>query len=481
MTVSRTICLGFLAVIGVGAVLLASPLTIATTSRDPATLALLQAAGSNWGTAWRVGLYTSTSAVCVTGLSIVDVGKYFNLFGQFIVMLLAQIGGLGYMTATTVILLLLRQRLNLRDKVAIQQALDVTGLSGLAGIVRSIIATTLLFEIGGAIVMFPTFADPSHLPIDPAKLPTFIQNGDYTPLKGAWLALFHSVSAFNNAGFALFSDNLSAYVSSAPVSLAISLLIVFGGIGYQTIMEMSLWTRQKIAKSPVKFGFSLNFKIATTTSIALLVGGTIGFLLMELHNPATLGSLGWGARLLAAWFQAVTTRTAGFNTIDVTQMTTAGLFFTIVLMFIGASPGGTGGGIKTTTFRVLLDTTQAVLQGKADVIAFQRQIPPALILKATGVLLGSATVVTLSTLAITLADPKLAQTNFMGIFYEVVSAFATVGLSQIGSANLSPLSHYITIGTMYVGRVGILLLMGALLGDPKPTFVKYPEENMLVG
>jgi trk system potassium uptake protein len=480
MTVSRTICLGFLAVITVGAILLASPLAIATSSTDPATLTMIQSASSNLWTAWRVGLYTSTSAVCVTGLSIVDVGKYFNFFGQFIVMLLAQIGGLGYMTATTVILLLLRKRLNLRDKVAIQQALDVTGLSGLAGIVRSIIATTLIFELGGAILMFPTFADPTKLPADIAKLPSFAQ-ADYTPLKAAWLALFHSVSAFNNAGFALFSDNLSSYVSNIPVSLVISLLIVFGGIGYQVIMELYLWSRRKIAQKPGKFVFSLNFKIAITTTIALLAIGTLGFLILEWNNPATLGPLDWGSRLLAAWFQAVTPRTAGFNTIDIPKMTTAGLFFTIVLMFIGASPGGTGGGIKTTTFRVLLDTTQAVLQGKEDVIAFKRQIPVSLILKAAAVVLGSAAVVTVSTLLISLTDHQLAQNNFMGIFYEVVSAFATVGLSQIGSANLSPASHYITIVTMYVGRVGILLLMGAILGDPKPSFVKYPEENMLVG
>ncbi|MFM2429114.1 MAG: hypothetical protein RLZZ511_327 [Cyanobacteriota bacterium] len=479
MTVSRTICLGFLAVITVGAILLASPLAIAQTSSDPATLQAIVASRDIW-TAWRVGLYTSTSAVCVTGLSIVDVGKYFNLFGQLIVMLLAQVGGLGYMTATTLILLILRKRLNLRDKVAIQQALDVTGLSGLSGIVRSIIATTLLFEIGGAMLMFPTFADPTNLPADIAKLPTFAQS-DYTPLKAAWMALFHSVSAFNNAGFALFADNLGSFTKSWPISLAISFLIVFGGIGYQAIMEMYFWSRRKILRKPGKFVLSLNFKIAVTTTIALLAIGTMGFWLMEMNNPATLQPLDWSSRLLAAWFQSVTPRTAGFNTIDIGKMTTTGLFFTIVLMFIGASPGGTGGGIKTTTFRVLLDATQAVLQGKEDVIAFRRQIPMALILKAAAVTIGSAGVVVAATVLMCLADPQLAQGNFLGVFYEAVSAFGTVGLSQIGSVNLSPLSHYITIATMYIGRVGILLLMGAILGDPKPSFVKYPEENMLVG
>jgi trk system potassium uptake protein len=481
MTVSRTICLGFLAVITVGALLLASPLAIADKTFDPATADIIRNANNHFADAFRIGLYTSTSAVCVTGLSVVDVGKYFNVFGQIIVALLAQIGGLGYMTATTVILLLLRKRLNLRDKVAIQQALDVSGLSGLAGIVRSIIATTLLFEVGGAIIMFGVFQNPDNLPQDWALLPTFIQKGEYTPLKAAWLAIFHSVSAFNNAGFGLFTNNLSSYVRSWPISLVISLLIIFGGIGYQAIMEMYLWIKQKLSDKPGKFVFSLNFKVATTTTLGLLVVGTVGFWLIELNNPATLQPLDPASQLLAAWFQAVTPRTAGFNTIDIGKMTTAGLFLTIILMFIGASPGGTGGGIKTTTFRVLMSTTKAVLEGKDAVLSFQRQIPTGLILKSAAVLLGSAATVVVSTLLLCLSEAQLAQTNFMGIVYEVVSAFATVGLSQIGSANISPLGQYIIIPTMYIGRVGVLLLMGAILGDPKPTFSKYPEENMLVG
>jgi trk system potassium uptake protein len=481
MTVSRTICLGFLAVITLGAILLASPFAIAPRSADPATMAAIRASSENIWTAWRVGLYTSTSAVCVTGLSIVDVGKYFNVFGQFVVMLLCQIGGLGYMTATTMILLILRKRLNLRDKVAIQQALDVSGLSGLAGVVRSIIATTLIFELGGAILMYPVFLNPANLPLEVSKLPQFVSHGEYTPIKAAWLALFHSVSAFNNAGFGLFADNLSGYVRSVPISMVISLLIVFGGIGYQVIMEFYQWLQHQWRGKTRPFTFSLNFKVAVSTTVALLGIGTLSFLILESNNPATLQPLDWGSRVLAAWFQSVTPRTAGFNTIDISKLTAASLFVTIVLMFIGASPGGTGGGIKTTTFRVLLDTTNAVLQGKDSVLSYQRQIPPALILKAAAVVLGSAGVVIASTLIMSLADAKIAHENFIGIFFEAVSAFATVGLSQVGSANLTPLSHYTTIGTMYIGRVGVLLLMGALLGDPKPTFVKYPEENMLVG
>jgi trk system potassium uptake protein TrkH len=466
MTVSRTVCLGFLAVILVGAIGLTLPISIAAGT------------GYDLPRLFHIALFSSTSAVCVTGLSVVDVGKHFTVFGQVILALLAQIGGLGYMTATTVLLLVVRKRLNLRDKIAIQQSLDATGLSGLPALVKSIIATTLVFEALGALFMFPTFADASMLPKDVNLLPTFIQQGTYTPLKALWLSIFYSVSAFNNAGFGLFADNVMSYVTSVPVSLTIAFLIIFGGIGYQFIMEVFLAVQSRLAGSQQRRMFSLNFKIVFSTTLFLLIAGTIGFLMTESGNPATLGPLGAGDRVLAAFFQSVTPRTAGFNTIDIGKMSVTGLVITIALMFIGASPGGTGGGIKTTTFSVLTSCTAAVLRGKEDVLCFQRQIPIALILKAVAVVLGSAIVVIVSTICLTLTDPSQ---NFLGLLYEAVSAFATVGLSAIGTANLSLPGQMVLIPTMYIGRVGVLLLMGALLGDPDPTFVKYPEENLLVG
>jgi trk system potassium uptake protein TrkH len=466
MTVSRTVCLGFLSVILVGAVGLTQPISIAAgTEYDLPRL-------------FHIALFSSTSAVCVTGLSVVDVGKHFTVFGQVILLLLAQIGGLGYMTATTVLLLVLRRRLNLRDKIAIQQSLDATGLSGLPALIKSIIATTLVFEVLGALAMFPTFADASMLPKDANLLPTFIQQGPYTALKALWLSIFHSVSAFNNAGFSLFTDNVMSYVTSTPINLTIAFLIIVGGIGYQFIMEAFLALRSLIAGSQQRRMFSLNFKLVLSTTLFLLIAGTIGFLMTESGNPATLGPLGLGDRVLAAFFKSVTSRTAGFSTIDISKMTLTGLVITIALMFIGASPGGTGGGIKTTTFSVLASCTAAVLRGKEDVLCFQRQIPIALILKAVAVLLGSALTVIVSTICLTLTDPTQ---NFLGLLYEAVSAFGTVGLSVIGTANLSLPGQMVLIPTMYIGRVGVLLLMGALLGDPNPTFVKYPEENLLVG
>jgi trk system potassium uptake protein len=444
MTVSRTVCLGFLAVITVGALLLMTPLALISGTWSSPVIAL----------------FTSTSAVCVTGLSVVDVGKYYSFFGQFVIVLLVQVGGLGYMTATTVLLLLLGKRLGLRDKIAIQQSLDMSGLAGMAGLVKSIIATTLIFELTGVFVLMAIFVP------------------QFGWLPGIWQAIFHSVNSFNNAGFSLFTDNLMQYVGSPVITLTVTGLIVFGGIGYQVIMEMFLWGRDRLSGSARRPMFSLNFKIATSTTGVLLAVGTIGFLFTEFHNPDTLGNLDFGHQLLAAWFQAVTPRTAGFNTIDITKMTSTGLFLTIALMFVGASPGGTGGGIKTTTARILFTCTKAVLQGKDEVLAYHRQIPVPLILKAVGVLVGSALTVIGATVLLTLTDPKA---EFIDLLFEVVSAFATVGLSAIGSANLSVAGQVVLIPTMYIGRVGVLLLMGSILGDPKPTFVNYPTENLLVG
>jgi trk system potassium uptake protein len=444
MTVSRTICLGFLAVIAVGTILLMMPFSTSNGSwNDPI-----------------VALFTSTSAVCVTGLSVVDPGTYFSFWGQLFIALLAQIGGLGYMTTTTFLIMLIGRRFDLRQKIAIQQALDRPGMSGSTQVIRSIIATTLIFEITGVFLLLLVFV-PEH-----------------GWSKGLWLAIFHSINAWNNAGFSLFPDNLIGYQSSFIVVFTITGLIIFGGIGYQVILEMYIWLRDRLLKKKATLVFSLDFKVATSTTLILLVLGTIAFFCIEIRNPETFGNLSFSKQLLLAWFQSVTPRTAGFNTIDISKMTTAGLFITLALMFLGASPGGTGGGIKTTTLRVLTSCTKAILQGKEEVLLYERKIAIPLILKAVGVLVGSVATVILSTIIIALTDPKL---EFIQILFEVVSAFATVGLSTGITSSVSTAAKIILIITMYVGRVGVLLLMSSILGDPKPTRIHYPEENLLVG
>ena len=446
MTIARTICLGFLAVIAVGTLLLLMP--FATSD-------------GTWNSPL-VAVFTSTSAVCVTGLAVVDTGSYFSFWGQLIILLLIQVGGLGYMTVTTFLILLIGRKFDLRQRLAIQESFDRPFLQGSRNLIRSIIATTLIFEITGIFLMFNSFSSEA---------------GDLS--RGLWLSIFHSISAWNNAGFSLFPDSLVGYQSSLTINLVISFLIIFGGIGYQVIIELFLWGENVLRRKQERFNFSLNFKVVTRTTVILLVLGTIAFLLTELNNPATLANLNFRDKFLAAWFQSVTTRTAGFNSIDMGQLTITSIFITMGLMFIGASPSGTGGGIKTTTASILNHCTRSVLQGKEEVIIYQREVPLSLILKSIAVLVGSGSTVVLATITISLFDSNF---EFVNIFFEVISAFATVGLSTGITASLSSAAKIVLILTMYAGRVGILLLIAAIVGEPPhPSALKYPEENLLIG
>ncbi len=444
MTVPRTICAGFLALIVVGTFLLWLPLATATGSwNDPI-----------------VALFTATSAVCVTGLIVVDTGSYFSPLGQAIILVLIQVGGLGYMTATSFLLVILGRRLGLRDRLAIQQSMDTQALAGAKSLITSIIGMTLIFEIGGIVGLFPTFSR------------------DFGVGRGLWLSIFHSISAFNNAGFSLFADSLMQYVHAPGVNWAITILVIAGGIGYQVIMEAFLWLRDRIQGCCERVVFSLHFKLVTSSTVLLLLAGTAMFFLAEYANPETLASFNLGEKLTAAWFQSVIARTAGFNSIDIGSMHDASLFFMVALMFIGASPGSTGGGIKTTTASVLLICTRTVLRGNEEVLAYQREIPPGRILKAISVVVGSGAMVIVMTILIAFSSPDF---NFLQVLFEAVSAFATVGLSTGITPELSALSKLLIIATMYVGRVGVLLFMAALVGDHGPSLVRYPEEDLLVG
>jgi len=443
MTPARTICLGFLLVIGVGTLLLWLPLS----TQAPGWDSLLTA------------LFTATSAVCVTGLSVVDVGTHYSFWGQLILLLLVQIGGLGYMTSMTLLMLLLGRRFRLKDKLAVQQALDQTGIGGISGLLRSILLATGILEFLGGLALMAFF------------VPRFGFWG------GLWQSIFHSISAFNNAGFSLFSNSFMSYFNAPLLVFTTTVLIILGGIGYQVLLEFYL---RLTCQHPERFTFSLNTKVVVSTTLVLLGVGTVAFWLIEGNNPDTLGRMNLGEQFLAAWFQSVTTRTAGFNTIDTSKMTATGLFFTIVLMFIGASPGGTGGGIKTTTVRVLLRATRAILRGHEEVIIYEREIPPILIYKAIAVLVGSMSLVLLMLTLISITEAEHGFT-FLQLFFEVVSAFGTVGLSTGITGGLSLSGKLLIILTMYAGRVGVLLLMAALFREPRPLRTHYPEETFLVG
>ncbi|MFP4134255.1 MAG: TrkH family potassium uptake protein [Halothece sp.] len=446
MSIARTICLGFIAVISVGTILLLLPITTTDGSwNDPIT-----------------ALFTATSAVCVTGLAVVDTGTHFSFWGQLIILFLIQIGGLGYMTTNTFLLLVIRKRFDLRQKIAIEQSFDRPFLQGSRNLIISIITTSLIFELTGFFLLTDLFSEHEN---------------------AIWLALFHSVSAWNNAGFSLFSDSLISYQSSLPANVIFSILIIFGGLGYQAVLEIFIWLRQNFKEKILQqntevFNFSLNSKIVTNTTLILLSLGTFAFFLTDFSNPRIFGNLSLQERLLGAWFQSVTTRTAGFNSIDISRMTDAGLFITIAFMVIGASPSGTGGGLKTTTLRILINSTISTLKGKTEVIIYQRRVPVNLILKAVGVLCASFTLLTIVTALIAITDPNL---GFIQILFEVCSAFATVGLSTGITGSLSPLGKLIIIATMYIGRVGILIVINTLVTASSPSSIKYPEENLLVG
>lgn len=445
MTIARTICLGFIAVISLGTLLLMMPFSTET---------------GEWGN-FIIALFTSTSAVCVTGLTVVDTGTYFSLWGEFFLMCLIQVGGLGYMITTTFLILLMGKKFDFRQKIAMNDSFDRPFLQGSRNLIISVFATTFILE---SIATFGLFT-------------VFIK--DYGFWQSVWLGIFHAISAWNNAGFSLFVDNLMSYQTSIPLNLIITVLIICGGIGYQVIIECFFWLLDKFnTQAHHKFDLSLNFKVVIRTTFVLLVLGTIAFYLTESHHSQSFKDLSPFQKLIASWFQSVTTRTAGFNTIDIGKMSMAGLFVTIGLMFVGASPSGTGGGIKTTTLSILLNSTKAVLRGQQKVVMYKREVPVSLTLKAMAVVFGSAMTVVMMTLIISLLHPDF---QFIAILFEVVSAFATVGLSTGITASLSALAKLALVFTMYLGRVGVLLFMGAIVGDPRPSRINYPQENLLVG
>ncbi|MGL5035604.1 MAG: potassium transporter TrkG, partial [Microcystaceae cyanobacterium] len=295
----------------------------------------------------------------------------------------------------------------------------------------------------------------------------------------------HSVSAFNNAGFSLFKDNLMSYYDSWIVNLVITGLIIFGGIGYQVIIEFYFFLLCLKKQRRRRFNFSLNFKVVLRSTVFLLVLGTIAFLFIESQNPNTIEAFNFKDKLLAAWFQSVTTRTAGFNTIDNGKLKFNSLLVSMILMFIGASPSGTGGGIKTTTLSILAVCTRSVLRGREEVVICKRTIPTPLILKAIAVVFGSMMTVFIAASLIAFIEVRVTNsTELIGpieILFEVVSAFGTVGLSMGITPKLAALSQLVIIATMYIGRVGVILLMAAIIGDPRPSMIQYPEENLLIG
>ena len=444
MEPTQIMVIGFALIILIGAILLNMP--ISTQNGD--NIGFLDA------------LFTSTSAVCVTGLIAVDTATYWSFFGQLVIITLIQIGGLGFMTVTTLFALIIKKRINLRERLLIQESLNQIDLSGLVKLTRYILLTTFIIEGCGAILLSTVF------------IPQF---GLY---KGIWYSIFHAISAFCNAGFDLMGvvsgpfSSLTYYVNNFTITITISLLIILGGIGYPVILDVI--KNRKLSK------LNLHSKVVLFTTAILILFGMIFILGLEFNNPQTLGKLGFGGKILASLFQSVTLRTAGFNTIDLGLMKESSIFLMMILMFIGASPASTGGGVKTTTVATLVLTVKSFILEKQDIEVCERRIGESTVKKSLGIFLLGITGVVMGTLIISITDPDF---NILEVGFEVVSAIATVGLSIGGSPNLSVLGKIFIMLFMFMGRVGSLTIFMALAsrGVKKNSPIKYPEGKIIVG
>jgi trk system potassium uptake protein TrkH len=441
---SQFLAFSFLAIITVGGLLLSMPAAAA----EGRTVSMLDA------------FFTAVSAVCVTGLITLDTPVDLSGFGLVVVMLLIQAGGLGYMTLSTVFVSALGRSVSLQERLTLQEALNVQDMEGLVRFAGTVLKLTLAIEGTGAVILTLRWWPEMGL------------------ADAAWHGAFHAVSAFNNAGFALWSDNLTSWRGDVTVNLVITALIIAGGLGFFVWAELLKLNRRQVR-------LSVHTRLVLVASAALLVGGMVAFLALEWHNPRTLGPLSLADRLLAAWFQSVTARTAGFNTIDIGAMTAPALFVMMALMFIGASPGGTGGGVKTTTFSITLAALWATVRGADDTVVFKRRLAAELVAKAFFIsLIAFVALNGVAWLVLLFEGRDLLKTLF-----ETTSAFGTVGLSmgEAGapvslSAFFSPVGKLLMMAMMFIGRVGPLTLAIAVakraLGQAK---VQYPEGKILIG
>ncbi len=431
----RVLVLGFLALILIGGVLLSIP----------------QATASGKNTSLLDALFTSASASCVTGLIVVNTAEHWSLFGQVIILLLIQIGGLGIMTMATIVSLIAGKKISLKERLIIKEQMNQETLSGLVKLIRYVIFLTFAVEVVGAIFLSLTFIPK------------------YGVEKGIWFSIFHSISAFCNAGFDITGDSFISFTSSYLTISTLSVLIIVGGIGFAVILDIAKnrkWTR-----------LGLHTKLVLTISGGLLLLGSVFFFILEYSNPETLGSMKFIDKIFAAFFASVVPRTAGFNSIDISLMRESSAFLTIILMFIGGSPGSTAGGIKTVTFGVILISTISIIRGNRDTEVFKKAINPEIISKSLAIVTAGMGLVIFMAFVLTITEGKA----FLDVLFESASAFATVGLSRGITPDLTDIGKVIIILTMYAGRVGPLTMAFAIGYNKKHRRYRYSEEHISVG
>lgn len=440
LTTTQIIMLSFLAVIFLGSLLLSLPIS----SADGEAVSYLDA------------LFTATTATCVTGLVTLTTASAWSIFGQAVILVLIQVGGLGVVTIMSALMILLQKRMGIGDRLLIQDAFNLNSLSGIVRFVKRVILGTALVEGIGALLYMTVF------------VPEF-------GVKGIWIAVFTSISAFCNAGMDIISnDSLCSYATNPIINLVTCALIVLGGIGYIVWWDV-MGLRKRAAG---RRRLSLHSKIAISTTLLLIFGGGLLILLFEYHNPRTIAELSLFDKLQVSLFQSVTTRTAGFATVPQQDLTNASSILCLLLMFIGGSPVGTAGGIKTVTIAVLFASALSAVRNRQEVTLFQRNISKQAVSKAVAVTTMSFVILFTSTLLLSAVSPA----EPLDILFETVSATATVGLSRDLTPYLNAYGKIIIIGTMYLGRVGPISLALALnSGKKQQNIIKNPTEEISVG
>ncbi len=451
---AQLVLLSFAMLIGLGTALLTLPV----------------AADGPDGVGLENALFLSTSATTVTGLSTVDIAE-FSLFGELVILALIQVGGFGIMTIGSVVALLTFQRVGLRQRMLAQAEIgniDIGELSGLLGVIFRI---TVAVEGTLAAVLFVRFWEGGY------------EDG---PISAAYSAIFHSVAAFNNAGISLYSDNLAGFVGDPLVSIPITIGFIVGGLGFPVYVEfLRRWKHEResrrgddsSARRDRARPWSLHARITVGATVVLLVVGPVMVLAFEWANPGTLGPMGWFDKLVNAWFQGVSPRTAGFNLIDNGALKETTLLGTSVLMFIGAGPASTSGGIKVTTFAVLACVIWAEVRGDSDVNVFRRRLPTVMIRQALAIALLSVGFVVASSLFLMTSD----DLSLIDALYESTSAFGTVGLSTGVTGSISTAGHLLLVGVMLCGRVGPLTFATAFALRNRARLYRHPEERPIIG
>ncbi|HKI57325.1 MAG TPA: TrkH family potassium uptake protein [Trueperaceae bacterium] len=438
-TPAQLIALSFAVTIALGTVLLALP--AAHAPGHP--LGVLDA------------LFTATSAVCVTGLVVVQTGSAFSLFGKLVIMLLIQAGGLGILTLGTLVALASGRRIGFRERLGLQAQVNIGQVGGIVKLVRRIFVVVFGVEFVGALLLYLPFARIEGLG------------------RGAFFAVFHSISAFNNAGFGFYNDSLVRFVRDPMVNVTVMLLIILGGLGFMVIINVATHF-QEGRRVPL----TLHSKVVLAGTAILIAVGTVVILAFEWSNPATLGHLPFPDKLMASLFQSVTPRTAGFNTLDISRLRPATLLFTMLLMFVGGNPGSTAGGIKTVTFLVLVGSAWSVSRGHGELTLFERRVASSTAVKASAIALLGMLLVGAAVTGLTLTDP---HKSLLQLGFESISAFGTVGLSTGITAALSAAGKLIIVALMYLGRLGPLTLALALMERQPERRIKYPEDDVVIG